>query len=112
MPREHAYYIYILSSLSGTLYIGITNDLIKRIWQHKHHRYDGFTAKYDIDRLMYSECFQYVDKAIAREKELEGWTRAKKIALFTRTNPSWKDLSRDWYRTEVRYTKPSTFSRE
>lgn len=109
MSQERTYFVYILASYSGTLYIGITSDLVRRVWQHKHHRYDGFTAQYGVDRLVYRECFQDVDRAIQREKQLKGWSRAKKIALFTRSNPEWKDLSRDWYRTEIRYVRPQGF---
>ena len=109
MPRDYRYFVYILASLSGTLYIGVTSELRARMWQHKNHTYEGFTAEYGVDRLMYWETCQSVQRAIAREKQLKGWTRKRKIALFEKTNPSWKDLSRDWFREEMRLVKPRTF---
>ncbi len=92
MPREHRYYVYILSSKSRTLYVGVTNDLFHRIEQHRNGELDGFTKKYKIHRLVYFERFQYVDNAIAREKELKGWLRDKKIALINEQNPTWEDI--------------------
>lgn len=95
--REKHYFVYILASLSGTLYIGVTNDLHRRVWQHKQHEVEGFTKEYEVDRLVYWEDFYDVRNAIDREKQLKGWRRAKKIALIERANPQWKDLSKDWY---------------
>jgi len=97
MREEHHYYVYILASYSGTLYIGVTGNLRRRIWQHKQHEIEGFTAQYGVERLLYFEACREVLDAIAREKQLKGWTRAKKIALFEKRNPKWEDLSRDWY---------------
>ena len=97
MRQRHFYYVYILASLSGTLYIGMTGFLERRIFEHKEHRFAGFTSRYGVDRLVYFESFNDPRKAIRREKQLKGWTRAKKIALFERTNPHWEDLSREWY---------------
>ncbi len=102
--RQHRYSIYILGSLSGTLYIGITSNLIFRVRQHKDHTFRGFTAKYDVDRLLYYETYGEVSGAIAREKQLKGWKREKKIALIERNNPQWMDLSRAWYEKPVRTT--------
>ena len=73
MPREHHSFVYILSNRSRTLYIGVTNDLLRRICEHREGVYDGFTAKYHIHRLVHFEHFQYIDNAITREKELKGW---------------------------------------
>ena len=95
--RRHAYYVYILASPSGTLYIGVTNNLERRMFEHKQHVVKGFTSKYDVDRLVYFECFTDIRDAIAREKQLKGWRRDRKIALFERVNPSWVDLSKDWF---------------
>src|SRR5208282_4074381 len=95
--REYRFYAYILASISGTLYIGMTNNLAQRVWQHKQHEIEGFTAKYGVDRLLYFESFDDVRTAIHREKQLKGWTRQKKIALIEKLTPSWMDLSKEWY---------------
>ena len=92
MPKEHHYYIYIVASRSRTLYIGVTNNLSARISDHREGTLDGFTKKYRIHRLVYFERFQYIGNAIAREKELKGWLREKKVALITAANPTWEDL--------------------
>jgi putative endonuclease len=97
MREERNYYVYILGSYSGTLYIGVTGKLRHRIWQHKEHVIEGFTTQYDVTRLLYVEVFHQVSNAIAREKQLKGWRRAKKIALVEESNPQWKDLSREWF---------------
>jgi putative endonuclease len=102
--REHHYSVYVLGSLSGTLYIGITSNLPFRVKQHKEHTFRGFTANYDVDRLLYYETYGEVSKAIAREKELKGWLRERKIALIAKSNPQWRDLSRGWYDKPVRTT--------
>ena len=98
--REYRFYTYILGSLSGTLYIGMTNNLIRRTWQHKQHEIAGFTARHGVDRLLYFESFDDVRTAINREKQLKGWTRQKKIALIEARNPSWIDLSQEWYESD------------
>jgi len=95
--RERRYYVYILASYSGTLYIGVTGNLRRRIWQHKQHVIEGFTAEYDVTRLLYFEVYHEVLNAIAREKQLKGWKHAKKIALIETKNPKWEDLSREWH---------------
>jgi len=97
MRKERHYYVYILGSYSGTLYIGVTGNLRKRVWQHKEEAIEGFTKRYGITRLLHFERFHEVLAAIVREKQLKGWTRAKKIALIEATNPKWEDMSRDWY---------------
>jgi putative endonuclease len=102
--RQHRYSVYILGSLSGTLYIGITSNLVLRVRQHKDHTFRGFTAQYDVDRLLYYETHGEVSRAIAREKQLKGWKRERKIALIERSNPQWMDLSRAWYDKPVRTT--------
>lgn len=99
MPQmhEHSYFAYIMASRSHTLYIGVTSDLLKRVFQHKWKDQDGFTAKYNCDRLVWFEKYQEIAEAIMREKELKGWRRARKIALIEAMNAAWVDLSRDWY---------------
>ena len=91
------FYVYILSSLSGTLYTGVTNNLEHRIYQHKHKLIDGFTKKYKVDRLVYFEETADINAAIEREKEIKGWRRSKKIALIKTVNPKWEDLAADWF---------------
>jgi len=91
------YYVYIVSSKSGTLYIGMTGDLKKRVYEHKHKLVEGFTKKYGVDRLVYFEETGDVSVALVREKELKGWFRKRKIALIETSNPEWKDLSEDWF---------------
>ena len=102
MREPKHYYVYILASISGTLYIGITSALKERAFKHKEGLVDGFTKKYGVNRLVYFESFDDVRNAIDREKQLKGWRRAKKIALIERVNPQWKDLSVEWYRAVVR----------
>ncbi|MBN2733163.1 MAG: GIY-YIG nuclease family protein [Balneolaceae bacterium] len=88
------YHVYIMSNISRMIYIGITNDLARRVEEHKSDRKNGFTGRYNIHRLIYYEEFQDVQKAIAREKELKGWRREKKIELIEKVNPEWKDLAK------------------
>jgi putative endonuclease len=90
------YYVYILTSKTGTLYTGITNDLQRRVYQHKHKLIEGFTSKYNVTRLVYYEVFGDVRDAIAREKQIKGWRRSKKLALIEEMNPKWQDLSEEW----------------
>ena len=93
--RKHqkCFWVYILSSLSGTLYVGLTNDIRKRMLEHKLGVVDAFTKKYKVNRLMYFEIFHDNGTARHREKQLKKFRREKKIALFAKTNPQWKDLS-------------------
>ena len=95
--NSHQYYLYILASkTNGTLYIGASNDLERRMFEHKNKLVEGFTSKYNIDKLMYFESFQYVNDAIKREKNLKKWKRQWKINLIEEDNPDWEDLSKDW----------------
>lgn len=94
------YYIYIMSNKTGTLYTGMTNELRRRVYQHKNKVVDSFTSKYDINRLVYFETFGDVHEAIAREKQIKGWTRRKKLALIESQNPTWRDLSDDWLKPD------------
>ena len=94
MPaREYNFYVYILASrIGGTLYIGVTNDLIRRVAEHKLKIAESFTKRYDVARLVYFETFDGIEQAIHREKRLKKWTRAWKIALIEKDNPDWNDL--------------------
>ena len=96
MVREHRYSVYILASRSHNFYIGVTNDLSRRVRQHKEHELEGFTARYNIDRLVWYEVFGDVHDAIAKEKQLKRWRREKKIRLIESRNPTWQDLSEEW----------------
>ncbi len=90
------YYVYILTNKSRTLYTGVTNELKRRVYQHKHKLVPGFTLKYNINRLVFFEMTADVRAAISREKQIKGWIRRKKIALIESANPSWQDLSAGW----------------
>ena len=93
------YYAYIMTNNSGTQYAGVTNDLERRVYEHRHRTSDGFTKRYSLTRLVYYESTRDVRAAIQREKEIKGWVRRKKIALIASTNPYWKDLSEAWTET-------------
>ena len=93
MKTEHHYFTYIVCSASGTLYIGMTNNIYRRALEHKSGEIEGFASKYHCNRLVYYEGFDDVVKAISREKQLKGWRRSKKIALIESTNPRWEDLA-------------------
>ena len=87
------YYVYILTSFNnGVLYVGVTNDLIRRVYEHKNHLMDGFTKDYDVTKLVYYESVENVNSAIAREKSIKNMLREKKIALIYKFNPEWEDL--------------------
>ena len=96
----HEDYAYIVTSRSHTLYIGMTGGLRKRVFEHKRKLYEGFSATYNCNRLVWFETYVDPSNAIAREKQLKGWRREKKIALITKTNPTWIDLSEKWYTQE------------
>jgi putative endonuclease len=100
------YSTYIVASRSRTIYIGVTGDLRRRVFEHKWKERDGFTEHYNCDRLVWFEHNQEITKAIAREKQLKRWSRGKKITLIERMNPAWVDLSRDWFDYE-----PADFKR-
>ena len=85
--------VYLMASQrNGTLYVGVTSDLIKRVWQHKNHIVEGFTEKYDVDLLVWFEPHATMESAIAREKSIKEWQRSWKIELIEKTNPDWNDL--------------------
>ena len=98
--HEGSYYTYIVASRSLTPYVGMSSDLRKRVFEHKLKLRDGFSSTYNCNRLVWFEPFVDPSNAIAREKQLKGWTRAKKIALVTKTNPTWIDLSEAWFTKE------------
>ena len=91
------YFVYIITNRSKTLYTGITNSLIRRVHEHKLGIGAGFSCKYKLDRLVYFERFEDIHRAIGREKQIKGWLRIKKIALIVSVNPTWRDLSLEWY---------------
>jgi len=91
------YYVYIMTNKSRTLYTGVTNNLERRVYEHKHKLLPGFTSKYNITKLVYYKAGDDISVAIAREKQIKGWLRAKKIALIENMNPEQKILSEDWY---------------
>jgi putative endonuclease len=96
--RDHGYFVYILASRkSGTLYIGVTEDLERRLWQHRQHNPRSFTSRYKVHRLVWFEEHADITAAIAREKALKEWQRAWKIQLIEKDNPDWSDLSVDWW---------------
>ena|SRR5437879_475384 len=92
------YFVYLLcNQRKNVLYTGVTNNLERRVWQHKHKLFRGFTKKYNCDRLIYFEMFDEITQAIAREKQIKGWTRAKKNALVNTRNREWNDLAEEWF---------------
>lgn len=102
MPYNKNYYVYILTSKrNGTLYIGVTNDLVKRIYEHKQNLISGFTKKYHVHALVYYEVTDDIYGAIAREKQLKNWRRKWKIDLIEKKNPKWRDLSREFLDPEL-----------
>ena len=94
MARQ--FFVYILSSRRRVLYVGVTNNLERRMFEHHSGLNVGFTTRYCANQLVYYETTENPLAAIAREKEIKGWRRSKKMQLITRTNPAWADLSRDW----------------
>jgi putative endonuclease len=107
--RPYRYFVYMMQSTSRhALYIGVTSKLVNRVWQHKKGTFEGFTADYKCERLVYYEIYDRVQRAIAREKQLKGWRREKKEWLIARMNPHWKDLSEGWFEAETK--GPSTTS--
>lgn len=110
MRKPKRFYIYIMTnrSPSHVLYTGITGNLRKRVFQHKNKLVIGFTSRYNLTRLVYYEQFVYPDAAIAREKEIKGWRRSKKIRLIESTNPQWDDLAESWteiYKPDARFVE-------
>ena len=94
--KEHEYWVYIMASLSGSLYTGITGAFFNRVMQHKAGEIEGFSRQYKCNRLVYYERFEDVRMAIAREKQIKRWSRSKKLALIEKMNPRWQDLAEHW----------------
>jgi putative endonuclease len=90
------YYVYIMASRSRVLYVGVTNNLARRVSEHRTGSPGSFTSRYRVTCLVYFEEFRYILDAIAREKQLKGWRRSRKVDLIERRNPAWEDLSRGW----------------
>ena len=91
------YYVYIMASRGKTFYVGVTNDLERRVFEHKQGLTDGFTKKYRVTKLVYYEATSDIRTAIEREKQLKAWRRSKKVSLVESLNPEWKDLALRWY---------------
>ena len=92
MPKQ--FYVYLLASKrNGTLYIGVTSNLVQRTWQHKEGQIEGFSKKYDVKNLVYFEVHETAESALTREKQMKKWERAWKIRLIERNNPEWRDLT-------------------
>ena len=91
------YYVYIMASKSRRLYIGVTNNLLRRVYEHKNKLFWGFTSRYNITSLVYYEMTVDIEMAISREKQIKGWLRKKKVDLIETFNPGWKDLTEDWF---------------
>ncbi len=90
------FYVYIMTSKAGVLYTGVTNDIKRRIYEHKNHLFEGFTKQYEVGALVYYETKQNGTSAIKREKQIKAFRREKKVKLIESINPDWEDLSRDW----------------
>jgi putative endonuclease len=95
--KRHCYFVYITASRSRVIYIGMTNDLHRRMFEHRNGVIEGFTKQYRCHRLVHFESFDDVAKAIDREKQLKRWSRVKKLWLIERRNPTWEDLAAEWY---------------
>ena len=93
MPQ---YYVYVMANRSKTLYVGVTNNLERRVFEHKHGMMEGFTSRYKLTKLVYHETTQDAESAIKREKQIKGWLRSKKVSLIEEMNPEWDDLSDSW----------------
>lgn len=95
MASNDRYWVYVMSNASRTLYVGMTNDLVRRVWEHRQKSTPGFTATYNVTQLVYFEEAVHPQVAIAREKQLKGWRRSRKIELVSAANPNWRDLAED-----------------
>jgi len=97
MLINKTFYVCIMASKTGTLYVGMTNNIKRRVYEHKNHLIPGFTDKYRIERLLYVETIDDPFSAIKREKQIKPWRREKKVSLIDSINPQWNDLTQDWY---------------
>ncbi len=98
MSRARSYYVYILASRARTLYVGSTSDLTRRVYQHIHGMFPGFTARYRITQLVWWDQTPNAREAVDRERKIKSWRREKKIALIESANPGWRDFAADWFR--------------
>ena len=96
MGDQKPYYVYIMASRTRRIYTGMTNDLVRRVFEHKSSSTNGFTKKYQTTRLVYYEEIQDIQSAITREKQIKSWRRSKKIKLIESLNPDWRDISEAW----------------
>ncbi len=99
--RQRHFAVYILASLSRRLYVGVTGDLVARVWQHRSTLNHGFTSRYAITRLVWYQVTPNVRAAIEREKQIKGWSREKKLRLIEIDNAGWRDLAEDWFRGQA-----------
>lgn len=99
--KQRTYYVYIMASRSLNLYTGVTNSIYRRALQHKLREIEGLTTRYNINRLVYYEIFHQVGAAIAREKQIKSWRRAKRLALIATKNPTWQDLAEGWGELQI-----------
>lgn len=104
MSKQHNYWVYMMASKSGVLYVGMTNDLLRRVWEHQQKLVEGFTKKYNCTKLIWFEEFREVRDAIECETRMKDWRRDKKVGLIQKSNPQWRDLSDGWYENEARRT--------
>ncbi|MGD9889805.1 MAG: GIY-YIG nuclease family protein [Dehalococcoidia bacterium] len=105
-----SYYVYILASRTRVLYVGVTNDLQRRVYQHRTSTASQFTARYRVTMLVHCEEPTNIRDAISREKQIKGWARAKKVALIEADNPQWVDLAKDWFNEDRKQRSPSLSS--
>ncbi|MBI3159575.1 MAG: GIY-YIG nuclease family protein [Chloroflexi bacterium] len=97
MSQDREYFVYIMASHSRVIYTGVTNDLFRRVYEHKTRKTRGFTNRYNVIHLVYYESTDSIHIAIQREKQIKGWLREKKVQLIESTNPDWNDLAAEWY---------------
>ncbi len=110
--REHHYYVYIVASRTHVFYVGVTNSVLRRTEEHREAHVPGFTADYRCHRLVWYECYRYINNAINREKQIKRWGRAKKIWLIEQTNPTWADLSEAWRKDAADLSTPLRSGRD
>lgn len=97
MRKTFEYFVYVMANKTRMIYVGVTNDLERRVYEHKNKLIRGYTSKFNLNKLVYFESVSDVTVAMEREKELKGWVRRKKTSLANSINPEWKDLSEGWY---------------
>jgi len=105
---EKRFCVYIMSNISKMLYVGVTNDLEKRVFQHKSKLISGYTQKYNLFKLVYFESFGDIREAIHREKQIKGWIRSKKVAIIESVNPQWRDLAEEHFQSGAKFKSVSS----